>query len=134
MRIGVEEFLPERMKLDLDTAAPTLRAGQPLALKATGAYLYGAPAAGNRFTAKLAVAVEQHPIESMPGYFFGDPTMALPKDAKDVIDTTLDAQGKLEENIALPDEAKPLSPIAAIVSGSLFESGGRSPHGDLSGA
>ncbi len=126
MSLRIEEFLPERMKLDLDTAAPTLRAGQPLALKATGAYLYGAPAAGNRFTAKLAVAVEQHPIESMPGYFFGDPTMALPKDAKDVIDATLDAQGKLEENIALPDEAKPLSPIAAIVSGSLFESGGRS--------
>ena len=45
------------MKLDLDSAASILRPGQPLALHAKGAYLYGAPAAGNRFTAyKLALA------------------------------------------------------------------------------
>jgi alpha-2-macroglobulin len=126
MSLRIEEFLPERMKLDLATADAVLKPGKPLQLEATGAYLYGAPAAGNRFTAKLAVAVEQHPIEAMPGYFFGDPTLTLPKDAKDVIDTTLDDAGKLSEEIALPEEAKPASPIAAIVSGSLFETGGRS--------
>jgi uncharacterized protein YfaS (alpha-2-macroglobulin family) len=126
MSLRIEEFLPERMKLDLATADAVLKPGKPLKLEATGAYLYGAPAAGNRFTAKLAVAVEQHPVEAMPGYFFGDPTLTLPKDAKDVVDTTLDAQGKLSQDIALPEEAKPASPIAAIVSGSLFETGGRS--------
>jgi len=131
MALRIEEFLPERMKLDLDTADPVLRPGKPLKLNATGAYLYGAPAAGNRFTAKLTVAVEQHPIESMPGYFFGDPTVDLPKDAKDVVDTALDAQGKLSEDIALPSEVKPTTPIAAIVSGSLFESGGRSVNRSL---
>lgn len=126
MSLRIEEFLPERMKLDLATTDTVLKPGKPLQLEATGAYLYGAPAAGNRFTAKLAVAVEQHPIESMPGYFFGDPTLKLPKDANDVIDTTLDDTGKLSQAISLPEEAKPASPIAAIVSGSLFETGGRS--------
>jgi len=124
--LRIEEFLPERMKLDLDTVADVLRPKQPIKLQATGAYLYGAPAAGNRFTAKLAVAVEPHPVESMPGYHFGDPTLQLPKEAKDIIDTTLDAQGRLSQDIALPEEVKPVSPVAAIVSGSLYESGGRS--------
>lgn len=130
MTLRIEEFLPERMKLDLD-ASPVLKPGQPLKLKATAAYLYGAPASGNRFTAKLAVAVEQHPLEQSPGYFFGDPTMELPKEAKDVIDTTLADNGVLEEDIALPAEAKPRSPIAAIVSGSVYETGGRTVNRTL---
>lgn len=126
MALRIEEFLPERMKLDLDAAGDVLRPGQPLKLRATGAYLYGAPAAGNRFTAKLAVAVEQHPLASMPGYFFGDPTVQLPKEAKDVVDATLGADGKLAQEIALPAEVKADTPVAAVVAGSLFESGGRS--------
>ncbi|WP_299343862.1 alpha-2-macroglobulin [uncultured Pseudoxanthomonas sp.] len=130
MTLRIEEFLPERMKLDLD-AAPVLKPGQPLKLKATAAYLYGAPAGGNRFTAKLAVAVEQHPLEQLPGYFFGDPTMELPKEAKDVIDTTLGETGVLEEDIALPAEAKPRSTIAALVSGSVYETGGRTVNRTL---
>lgn len=126
MSLRIEEFLPERMKLDLDSAAPILRRGQPFALHAKGAYLYGAPASGNRFTAKLAVKVDQHPLEQLKGWFFGDPTVALPKDAKDVVDATLDARGELREDIALPDEVKGDTPVQAIVSGSLFETGGRS--------
>jgi uncharacterized protein YfaS (alpha-2-macroglobulin family) len=131
MALRVEEFLPERLKLDLDAPA-RLAPGVPLQLTATGAYLYGAPAAANRFTAKLAVAVERHPIEGkLPGWFFGDPTLALPKEAKDVVDATLDANGRLQQAIALPAEAKPVTPIAAIVSGSVFESGGRSVNRSL---
>jgi uncharacterized protein YfaS (alpha-2-macroglobulin family) len=130
MALRIEEFLPERMKLDLD-APERLAPGEPLRLQATGAYLYGAPAAGNRFTATLAVAVEQHPIEALKGWSFGDPTLALPKEAKDVIDTTLDANGRHLQPIALPAEAKPVTPIAAIVTGSVFESGGRSVNRTL---
>ncbi len=125
MTVRVEEFLPERMKLDLDAAQKTLSAGQPFRLVANAAYLYGAPADGNRFTAKLAVSVEQHPLESLPGWFFGDPTLELPRDAGDVIDTTFGSDGILREDIALPAEAKPVSTIAAVVSGSVYETGGR---------
>jgi uncharacterized protein YfaS (alpha-2-macroglobulin family) len=130
MTLRIEEFLPERMKLELE-AAEVLRPGQPLGLQATGAYLYGAPAAGNRFTARLAVAVEQHPLEGMPGWFFGDPTVQLPKDARDVVDTTLDERGRLAQDIPLPEEVKPSTPVAVVVSGSLFEAGGRSVNRTL---
>ncbi|MEO6154298.1 MAG: alpha-2-macroglobulin, partial [Thermomonas sp.] len=126
MALRIEEFLPERMKLDIAGADPVLHPGEPFRLRAAGAYLYGAPAAGNRFTAKLAVTVDQHPLEQAKGWFFGDPTIELPREAKDVIDATLDAQGKLEQDIALPAEVKGNTPVKAIVSGSLYESGGRS--------
>src|SRR5690606_33025341 len=83
-------------------------------------------AAGNRFTARLAVRVDQHPLEALKGWFFGDPTVALPKEAKDVVDASLDDKGALAQDIKLPEEVKNDTPVKAIVSGSLYESGGRS--------
>ncbi|GAB2518290.1 alpha-2-macroglobulin family protein [Lysobacter humi (ex Lee et al. 2017)] len=130
MALRIEEFLPERLKLDL-AAQPVLRPGQPLKLAVQGDYLYGAPAAGNRFTAKMAVEVEQHPLEQLPGWFFGDATLALPDKAVDVLDQPLDAQGRLTADLALPKEARPVAPIAVLVNGSVYETGGRSVNRSL---
>ena len=136
MSLRIEEFLPERMKLDLAALGSRLRPGQPLQLQVKGAYLYGAPAAGNRFTAKLAVAVDQHPLEGVApglgkGWFFGDPTVSLPKEAADILDAALDAKGELQQAIALPGEVKSDTPVKAIVAGSLYESGGRTINRSL---
>lgn len=125
MTLRIEEFLPERMKLDLDSPQKTLKPGEPLKLQADAAYLYGAPADGNRFTARLAVAAEQSPVESLPGYFFGDPTLELPREARDVIDTEFPADGTLRQDVELPAEVKASAPVAVVLSGSVYETGGR---------
>ncbi|MGA9343409.1 MAG: MG2 domain-containing protein, partial [Rhodanobacteraceae bacterium] len=121
----IEEFLPERLKLDLDSAEKQLAPGKPLKLSVAADYLYGAPAAGNRFTARLTLTADQHPVDAHKDFFFGDPTIELPKEARDVIDTPLDAHGKLASDIDVLGDIKPTAPIAAIVSGSVYESGGR---------
>ena len=121
----IEEFLPERLKLDLATKQDTIAPGAPFGVDVEGDYLYGAPAAGNRFTARLTLAVDQHPVDAHKDFFFGDPTADIPKEAKDVVDDKLDEHGKLHADIELADAEKPLTPIAAIVSGSVYESGGR---------
>lgn len=124
MTFRIEEFLPERLKLDLSTTQDTLTPDQSLQLSVQGDYLYGAPASGNRFTARLTVAVEQHPLDVKKDFFFGDPTVTLSKEAKDVIDEKLDDKGHFEQAITVVEE-KPTTPIAAIVSGSVYETGGR---------
>ncbi len=125
MPLRIEEFLPERMKLEL-AAQDTLAPGQALELQAEAAYLYGAPAAGNRFTAKLALAVAREPLDGLPGYAFGDPTVDLPREPREVLDTTFDAQGRLKASLALPEEAaKAKTPVRVTVAGSVHESGGR---------
>ncbi len=125
LTLRIEEFLPERMKLEL-TAPANLRPGSPLSLGVEGAYLYGAPAADSRFTARLALGVATHPVAAFPDYFFGDPTVALPREPQDVVDAKLDAQGRLAVDIPLPEEVgKAATPVAAIVTGSLYETGGR---------
>ncbi len=121
----IEEFLPERLKLDLSSPEATIKPGEPLKLAVEADYLYGAPAAGNRFTARLTLSADQHPLDAHKDFYFGDPTIDLPKEAKDVVDEALDEHGKLETDVELGDAAKPTAPVAAIVSGSVYESGGR---------
>ena len=121
----IEEFLPERLKLDLSAKQETLSPGEALSLRVDGAYLYGAPASGNRFTARLTLAPDPHPIETHKDFHFGDPTVELPKEARDAIDGKLDDTGHLEADIPLAEAEKAGAPVAAIVSGSLYETGGR---------
>lgn len=126
MTLRIEEFLPERMKLDLTAAKPVLAPGEAFPLRVDAAYLYGAPAVGNRFTARLALAPDLHPVEALPDHHFGDPTITLPKPGDDVVDKPLDDDGKLSASLALPEEVqKAQAPVAVVVTGSVYESGGR---------
>ncbi len=121
----IEEFLPERLKLDLSSPQTVIKPGEALKLAVEADYLYGAPAADNRFTARLTVAADQHPVDAHKDFYFGDPGIDLPKEAKDVIDDKLDDHGKLAKDVDLGDAAKPSAPVAAMLSGSVYESGGR---------
>ena len=126
LTLRIEEFLPERLKLELGAAQERLRPGDTLALDVQGDYLYGAPAAGNRFTARLTVANDAHPLEAHKDFFFGDPTLELPKEARDVVDEVLDGHGRLRREIDVLADLKVQAPLAAMISGSVYESGGRS--------
>jgi alpha-2-macroglobulin len=125
MDINVEEFLPERMKLELSSAQPVLKPGQELNLKVDAAYLYGAPAAGNRFTARMFVFNENNLVEKYKDFYFGDSTIQYPKNNDDVIDEELDDQGQLITSLKLPDEVKGKAPVSVLVQGSVYETGGR---------
>lgn len=126
LSLRIEEFLPERMKLALESPQPSLSPGQKLKLEIEGAYLYGAPAAGNRFTARMSLQPDLHPVEKLPDHQFGDPTVALPREPRDVLDTSLDPNGRFATELELPEEvAQPAAPVAVLLSGSVYESGGR---------
>lgn len=122
----VEEFLPERLKLELSSTKERLAPGEALPLEVDADYLYGAPAAGNRFTARVALANDAHPIDALKDFWFGDALVELPKEPRDAIDQALDANGELEQDVAPFESGEaPKSPVAVIVSGSVFETGGR---------
>ncbi len=122
--IRIEEFLPERMKLLVDSAQQTLTPGESLNIQVEGAYLYGAPAASNRFTAKVTYAVDSAPVAGLKGYSFGDPVNPPNKEPVDAIDTTLGDDGTLAQAIAI-EPGTVAGPVAVTVIGSLFETGGR---------
>ena len=126
----VEDFLPERMKLVLgkeETSPVTTRdAARSLAIE--GAYLYGAPAAGNRIEGRVRIAVARNPFAAYPGFVFG-----LEKEVREARTArtengVLDANGRriLPLPARLPDTWKDWNaPVSLTWNIDLFESGGR---------
>lgn len=124
-RFQVEEFLPERMKLALTPSAPTLLSDQPLNIEIQGDYLYGAPAAGNRVLARLAVERQRQPLaQQWPGFIFGDVADDDRRQWQELEEQELDEAGHASLAVPLTLEDAH-SPMAVTTSVSLLESGGR---------
>lgn len=130
-RFRVEEFLPERLKLDLSSEQERLAPGEDLSLSVEAAYLFGAPASANRFTARIAVAHQPHPVGALRDFHFGDPQAELPGEPQDAFDGPLDEQGRLQQAIDVLPGTRIAGPVKVVVQGSVYETGGRAVSRNL---
>ncbi len=124
----VEEFLPERMKLQLgkgpDGEVTSLDAALTLPLQ--GDYLYGAPASATKAKAEVKISRATMPFTQWQEFTLGDVLFA--EQAKDLepLNLTLDAQG--QGTFSLADEldgVRALGPLEVAYRVSLSEPGGR---------
>ncbi|PVZ66802.1 hypothetical protein DC094_16225 [Pelagibaculum spongiae] len=129
-RFKVEEFLPERMKLSYSFANETgqqaskvLSENEQLLLTVQGDYLYGAPAAGNRFQQQVLQRPVQTGLEQFKGYYFGNAD-GYGSRSTNLPDVELDQDGRY--TTMLPIQRTPLKvPARLTFQGSLYESNGR---------
>lgn len=124
----VEEFLPERLKLQLgkgpDGDVTDLDAALTLPLQ--GDYLYGAPASATKAKAEVKISRATMPFTQWQEFTLGD--VLLTEQAKDLepLNLTLDAQG--QGTFSLSDEldgVRVLGPLEVAYRVSLSEPGGR---------
>ncbi len=124
----VEEFLPERLKLQLgkgpDGEVTSLDAALTLPLQ--GDYLYGAPASATKAKAEVKLSRATMPFTQWQEFTLGD--VLLAEQAKDLEprSLTLDAQG--QGTLSLADEldgVRALGPLEVAYRVSLSEPGGR---------
>ena len=120
----VEDFLPERMKLSLETEQPLILPDEHLNIRITGDYLYGAPASGNRLAISARMQRNFNPSESLKDFYFGNPDDEMADSRQDLMDIVLDENGQYLLSF-LPTAVKPTSPMRITVTASLFETGGR---------
>jgi uncharacterized protein YfaS (alpha-2-macroglobulin family) len=121
----VEEFLPERMKLELAAPAAALAGDAPLAVVVRGDYLYGAPAAGNRLLGSVSTERDRNPLpQAWPGFVFGDADDDAARKRAELEEATLDDAGRAQVSVPV-DVAERRSPMKVRASFSLLESGGR---------
>ncbi|MFP3516066.1 alpha-2-macroglobulin [Pseudomonas sp. SIMBA_077] len=121
---SVEDFLPERMALELKGSDQPLRPEQTAEIQVNGRYLYGAPAAGNRLSGQVYVRPLREAVSALPGYQFGSVTEPQLTQDLELDESVLNADGKQTLSIESQwSEAK--SPLQLIVQASLQESGGR---------
>ena len=121
----VEEFLPERMKLDLKAPDGILQNSAALPVSVDGIYLYGAPASGNRLLGSVATERQRIALpQAWPGFIFGDFDDDSAKKRQELPEATLDDDGKTAVSVPV-DTAERKSPMLVRASFSLLESGGR---------
>ncbi|MHA6492401.1 alpha-2-macroglobulin family protein [Pseudomonas borbori] len=121
---SVEDFLPERLALELKGRDTPFTPAESASFAVTGRYLYGAPAAGNRLSGQLYVRPLREAVESLPGYQFGSVTEEELSEDIELDEVSLDEEGKTQLSIdSRWSEAK--SPLRLILQASLQESGGR---------
>jgi uncharacterized protein YfaS (alpha-2-macroglobulin family) len=120
----VEDFLPERLALEIKGSETPIATTDNVVFDITGRYLYGAPASGNNLTGLLYVRPLREAVPGLPGYQFGSITEPELKQDLEIEASTLDAQGKLSLDVE-SKWANAKSPVQLILQASLQESGGR---------
>ena len=119
----VEEFLPERMALTLASEQETYLFNENIDINAEGAYLYGAPAAGNKFTATMNLRPAPHPVASLEDFFFGDVSEQPEYGRREIVTAPLDKDGIYRLSIQ-PLQKRLNSPMEVAVTASIFETSG----------
>jgi len=122
----VEDFVPERLSLDLNPVAASVRDGEATQIAVTGRYLYGPPASGLGLEGEVVVRAAKGDVAGFPGYRFGntgETVLAVrePLDNPGVTSTT----GEATVTAALPRLPKTARPLEADVIVRLKEAGGR---------
>ncbi len=126
LSFGVEEFLPERLKLDLNSKVERLSGDAAWPLMISGRYLYGAPAAGNRLIGVVNSERNRNPLaQKLPGFVFGDDDEENARSRSELPETTLDEQGQASLAVDLDAVSKRRSPYTVRATLSLLEAGGR---------
>nr|WP_298147497.1 alpha-2-macroglobulin [uncultured Pseudomonas sp.] len=122
--ISVEDFLPERLALELKGSEQPYAPGDNAQFEVSGRYLYGAPASGNRLSGQLYVRPLREAVASLPGYQFGSVTEEELSQDIELDEVSLDEQG--ETRLSIDSRwADAKSPLRLILQASLQESGGR---------
>lgn len=120
----VEDFLPERLALELKGSEKPLKPSDEARFQVEGRYLYGAPASGNRLTGQVYVRPLREAVKTLPGYQFGSVTEEELSQDLELEETTLDAEGLATVGVE-NRWAEVKSPLQLILQASLKESGGR---------
>lgn len=124
-KFHVEEFLPERMKLDLKLGATAFTPPKALDVDISGAYLYGAPASGNRLRLRATLDPQPYPLDALKGFYFGDLREDQAKAPIDLVDEKLNDDGVLKRALDVFANQPLSTPTTVNLTAELFESGGR---------
>ncbi|MGY3885392.1 alpha-2-macroglobulin family protein [Aeromonas aquatica] len=124
----VEEFLPERLKLQLGKGpdGELLSDTDALTLPLKGDYLYGAPASGTKAKAEVKISRALMPFTQWQEFTLGDVRLIEQVKELEPVSLTLDEQG--QGRVALADQLedlKALGPLEVNYRVSLSEPGGR---------
>lgn len=122
----VQDFVPQRLALDLGEAPARLAPGAAIDLPLAARFLYGAPAAGLTGEGEVAVSPDPAPFPAFSGYRWGRADETFSGVRGDLAVATTDAEGKSRAAGQVPQVARTTLPLRAEIGVAIHEPGGRS--------
>lgn len=122
----VEDFMPERLDMELTPASESFKRGEVSVIEATGRFLYGPPAANLALEGEIIVRPSVSGAPGFAGYRFGQyDELVTPVRAQLAGLSRTDDKGHAIIKAGLPKVPKTQKPLEARVIVRLAEPGGR---------
>ena len=132
-RVGfdVQDFVPERLEVNLDTAEAFWRPGQLVDVDVESRFLYGAAASDLGGEAELKIMRDPNPYPDFPGYVFGRIKEAYRDLVINIDLPTTDQDGRALLQAEIPKLRDTTVPLRARMRIGVYEPGGRATKNEL---
>ena len=126
LSFSVEDFAPQRLAVTAEgqEAAPVL-AGRVRKIDVSARFLYGAPGAGLQTQGEARLKADPKPFPQYKDFQWGDATAPFEEKFVDLSSTVTDGEGKAVLSLSSTEAGETAQPLAAGVTASVFEPGGR---------
>jgi len=114
-RISVEEFIPDRIKVAVNTDREQYRPGEKVQIGINALNLYGTPAPGKKVESELRLARRVFQPREYPGYQFGIQASTQQLLSSVAVQSTTDASGNSSLSLTIPEYHH-----MGLIEGSLF--------------
>lgn len=101
-RISVEEFMPDRIKVDVKTNKPVYTQGEMLETEIEATNLFGPPAAGRKVESELRISRDNFNPSGYEAYNFNITTAGEITFDQQLMEGTTGTDGKLKQTFQLP--------------------------------
>lgn len=126
----VEDFMPDRLKVDVTAKNKSVELGTPAEFTVQSNYLFGPKAAGLRLEAQCTLTDLNIASGEFAGFFFlSEEATSIGARTIDLGDSTLDEEGRAELSCALEEGTTLHGPARATVLAVVSEEGGRAVSG-----
>ncbi len=123
--VSVEEFIPDRIRVNVNLSGEALRTGEELKVQATATNLFGPPAAGRNYEMTFGLKRKAFVPEKFAGYNFHTTHSKEVSFEQNVRQGTTAADGQLTEAFTIPADYKDLGVLDGTVYTTVFDETGR---------
>jgi hypothetical protein len=122
---SVEDFVPERLRVQIEASEVVLRAGQSRPINVQADFLYGAPGAGLAVEGEARLIVDPTPFPEFEGFSFGVADESFSERYFQLPSTVTDGQGRAQLLLELTDAPQTTLPLRARMIATVADPGGR---------
>lgn len=121
----VEEFIPNKIKVTLESLNPSLHAGETLRFKVKGRNLFGPPSANRRVNGSINLRAVYFKPKGYEVFKFGHEDIRFQRIDTELLETKLDDQGEYIYEYTIPDGINSPIGLSAHYSATVIDDGGR---------